>query len=110
MSIPVKVRGQLIGILNVRPQTEQPEEWDPDEIALIQAAAERAALALENARLLEDSQRLASKERTIGEISTRISAATNMDTILQTAVEEIGHALGGSEVSIKFNTQKPGQK
>jgi GAF domain-containing protein len=110
MAVPVKLRGQVIGILNVRPNTGEQDELDPDEIALIQAAAERAALALENARLLEDSQRRAAKERTIGEISTRISTATNIDTILQTAVEEIGHALGGSEVTIKFNAKQPGKQ
>jgi GAF domain-containing protein len=103
--IPIKLRGQSIGVLNIR-SADAARKWDEDELALIQAAADRAALALENARLLEDSQRRASKERTISEFSARISAATDMDTILQTAVEEIGHAIGSSEVSIRFRTQE----
>jgi GAF domain-containing protein len=105
MAIQIKLRGQSIGVLNIR-STDAAHKWDEDEIAMIQAAADRAALALENARLLEDSQRRASKERTISELSARISAATNMDTILQTAVEEIGHAIGSSEVSIRFQSQE----
>ncbi len=103
--IPSKLRGQSSGVLNIR-AADSARKWDVDELALIQAAADRAALALENARLLEDSQRRASKERTISEFSAHISAATDMDTILQTAVEEIGHAIGSSEVSIRFRSQE----
>jgi GAF domain-containing protein len=101
IAVPVKLRGQVIGVLNIH-STDGSHKWDDDELALIQAAADRAALALENARLLEDSQRRASKERAIGELSARISAATNIDSILQTAVTEIGRTIGNSEVSIQF--------
>jgi GAF domain-containing protein len=101
VAVPVKMRGQVLGVLNIR-STDETHKWDDDELALIQAAADRAALALENARLLDESQRRASKERTIGELTARISAATDINSILQTAVTEIGRTIGGSEVSIQF--------
>jgi GAF domain-containing protein len=66
------------------------------------AVAERVALAVENARLLESSQNQASKERIIGEISTKISAATSMDNILKTAVGELGNIIPDTDIFIQF--------
>jgi GAF domain-containing protein len=95
IAIPIKLRGQTIGMLDVRSQKGQ-REWTQDEITLLEAAAERAALALENARLVESAQRRASRERTIGEISSKIGSVSDLETIMQTAVEELGRRIGSS--------------
>ena len=72
---------------------------------MLEAAAERAALALENARLVETAQRRAARERAIGDISTRIGAVSNLEAILQTAVEELGRKIGGAaEVTLEIDT------
>lgn len=102
ISIPIKLRGQTIGILDVRAKNGQ-REWTLDEITLLETAAERAALALENARLVENAQRRAARERAIGEISTRIGAISDLNTILQTTVEELGRKIGrATEVTIEI--------
>ncbi len=69
---------------------------------MVRQLADRLATALENARLLEDSLRRANKERAIGEITSKIGASMNMRNVLQTAVEELGRAIPGSEVVIQF--------
>lgn len=103
VAIPIKLRGQTIGVLDVRPKNGQ-RPWKPDEIALLEAAAERAALALENARLIESAQRRAARERAIGDISSKIGAVSNLESILQTAVEELGRKMGSAtEVSLELN-------
>ena len=109
VAIPIKLRGQTIGVLEVRPKNGQ-RPWKPDELALLEAAAERAALALENARLIESAQRRAARERAIGDISTRIGAVSNLESILQTAVEELGRKIGSAaEVSLEINpVDEPG--
>ena len=105
VAIPIKFRGQTIGVLDVRSKTGQ-RHWKQDEIAMLEAAAERAALALENARLVENAQRRAARERAIGDISTRIGAVSNLESILQTAVEELGRKIGGAaEVSLEIGSQ-----
>ena len=102
VAIPIKLRGQTIGVLDIRAKNGQ-RQWKPDEIALLEAAAERAAVALENARLIESAQRRAARERAIGDISTRIGAVSNLESILQTAVEELGRKIGGAtEVSLEI--------
>jgi GAF domain-containing protein len=102
ITVPIKLRGQTVGFLEVSSKKGS-RQWTRDELTLLEAAAERAALALENARLVESAQRRASRERAIGEISSRIGAVTNVDTIMQMAVEELGRKISGAmEVTIEL--------
>lgn len=105
IAIPVKLRGQTIGVLNVKAPNKK-NKWNQDEINLAKAISDRLALALENARLLQDSQRRAAKEQKIGEMTAKIGASINMRNVLQTAVEELGRALPGSEVVIQFQSSQ----
>jgi GAF domain-containing protein/HAMP domain-containing protein len=104
LSLPIELRGEVIGSVDVRSPDNRP--WDQDELDIVTAIVERSAIAMENARLLEESQRLASKEAKIGAVTARISASINMRNVLQTAVEELGRALPGSEVMIQFQTDQ----
>ncbi len=104
IAVPIKLRGQTIGVLDIRAKNGQ-RHWKQDEIAMLEAAAERAALALENARLVESAQRRAARERAIGDISSRIGSVSSLESILQTAVEELGRKIGGAtEVTLEINT------
>lgn len=100
--IPISVRGQTIGSLGIRPPADRP--LNQDELDIIKSVSERLAVAAENARLLEDSQKRAIKEQVIGEISAKIGASINLENILQIAVEELGQALSGSQVSIRLKS------
>ena len=91
-------------MLNVNTPLER--EWDPDEVDIIEAAAERLALALENATLLEDSRRRAARERTISEMSAKIVSSTEMDAILRTAVEELGRQISGAQVFLELESNE----
>jgi GAF domain-containing protein len=104
LTLPIKLRGEVIGSVDVRSPDNRP--WDQDELDIVTAIIERAAIAMENARLLEESQRLASKEAKIGEVTAKISSSINMRNVLQAAVEELGHALPGSEIVIQFQTDQ----
>ncbi|MCC6499041.1 MAG: GAF domain-containing protein [Anaerolineales bacterium] len=106
LTVPIKLRGQTIGTLEVRPRQGQ-RNWTEDEIILLEAAADRAAFALENARLVESAQRRASRERAIGEISSKIGIIVEQDQILQTAVEELGRKIGNSEIVIELDRESP---
>lgn len=99
--MPVRLRGQTIGVLNIKAPT-QSRRWSQDEVNLAQAVSDRLALAVDNARLLFESQRQTAKEQKIGEVTAKIGASINMRNVLQTAVEELGRALPGSEVVIQF--------
>jgi GAF domain-containing protein/HAMP domain-containing protein len=102
--IPLLVLNQIIGVIGLE-QEDSNHIWTDEEIAVAQAAANRAALTLENSRLLEESQRRAVKERTIFEATTRIGSAVNIENILQATAEELERVLSGSEVILQFKSE-----
>jgi GAF domain-containing protein/HAMP domain-containing protein len=106
ITLPVKLRGEIVGVLNLK--SDEPREWTPDQLDIINAIVERAALSIESSRLLLESQRQAAKERIIGEISAKVSTFTNRNNILQAAAEEIGRALPGADITIQVQKPKNG--
>jgi GAF domain-containing protein len=105
VAVPVKLRGEVIGILHVA-SNDPFKQWQNDEVSLVQAVAERAAFAMENARLFQDARRRAAKERLISEASARIGGALSIENILQTTAEELERVLGGSEILIQFQSKE----
>ncbi len=102
LAVPLKLRGEIIGVINITMPVGL--EIGEDEIDIVRTAAERIALALENSSLLDDSQRRAVRERTIGEMSARIGAGTEIDAILKTAVRELGSQMGGVQISVEIGS------
>ncbi|MBX3038222.1 MAG: GAF domain-containing protein [Anaerolineales bacterium] len=108
LAIPLILRGAQIGTLKLT-AADPDKTWDEDEIAIAQATAERTALAIENARLLQEAQKRATKERTIGEISTKIGNTISLESIIKTAIQEIGNTLPGADVAIQFTQESSEQ-
>ena len=105
LMVPIKLLNQVIGVIEV--EQENPDQlWTEEDIAMVQAAANRAALTLENARLLEESQRRAVKERAIFEATSRIGAALNIENILYMTAEEIERVTNSTEVILQFTNNK----
>ncbi len=100
MTIPMKLRGEVVGVLNVK--TDGDRVWSADEMDIITAILERAALSIENARLLDESQKRAAKERTIGDISAKIGSLVNIENILQTTIQELGNTMPNTDITIQF--------
>jgi len=61
-------------------------------------------LALESARLFEETQRMAERERLVSEITAKVRASMDVDIILQTAVRELGAALGTDRAFVQLST------
>ena len=102
LMVPLMVLNQVIGVIGL--EQEDPEHtWTNEEVSIVKAAASRAGITLENARLLEESQRRAVKERTIFDATARIGSSLNIGNILNTTAEEIERILGSSEVTLQFN-------
>lgn len=104
LAVPIKLRGQVIGTLNVG--TKGDNKPSDGNIEIITAVADRLALALENVRLLGDAQRRAAREHAISEISTSVSSSNDMEEILRSAVQELGRKMGGAEVVLELGVDK----
>jgi GAF domain-containing protein/HAMP domain-containing protein len=104
LQVPLALRDEVIGQISV----EGNEVWSPEERAWVESVATQAAIALENARLMEASRAQASLDRTVAEITTRIWSVSTVDGILQTAAREIGRALNLSETVIELGVEEKG--
>ena len=89
--MPLTLRGEEIGVVELT-SSGRPA-WSEQERALIEAIVTQAALTLDSARLFDETQRLAGRERLINEITARIRATTSVPAILQTAARELASAL-----------------
>jgi GAF domain-containing protein len=118
VEVPIEMRGQRLGTLVLRRRTILPGgqeaasagestassmgAWTAQEKELIKEAVSQVAMALENARLFEEAQRLAMREQLIGQVSSRMRATLDIDTVLQTAVREIGRSMNIEDVEIRL--------
>jgi GAF domain-containing protein len=100
IAIPIRIHEDVIGVMDIRSLYQH--EWDEDEVDIAEAVAERLSLALESSLLLKATRRQAEIERITSDISGKIGATTQFDSILRTAAEELSRVLGGSEVLVQI--------
>ena len=103
LAIPIRLRGEIVGVVDIR--VPDGHDWDPDEVDIAEAVADRLSLALESATLLRSTQRRAEIERLTADIAGKISSTTRFDSILRTAAEELSRVLGGSEVLVQIQPE-----
>jgi transcriptional regulator with GAF, ATPase, and Fis domain len=107
ISLPVKVRGQVIGAIRLK-KSAISESWTQEETNLAVALSDQLSGALESARLYKESQQLAARESLISDISARISASSQTDAILRETVMELGQAIGNASVTFQLLDQQNG--
>jgi GAF domain-containing protein/membrane protein implicated in regulation of membrane protease activity len=93
---PIHLRDQVIGRLVLEPDPDAPP-WTQEQMGLIEAVTTQAALALENARLLEETRRRAEQERAFSRITSQVWSSSNLDTIVRQALQELGASLHAAE-------------
>lgn len=99
---PIELRGQRLGIMRLnRPASLGP--WMPEEKDLINNVTSQVALALENARLLEEVRNRAHQEQLISRIAARAQTSLDLDAIMKLTVQEIGRALNVTQVRVRLS-------
>ncbi len=84
---PIVVRGEVIGALNVVEDELVP--FTGDDRAMIRAVADRVALAIENVRLVEQTQNALKRIQELYETTKALSTADALDRIYTTAAERL---------------------
>ena len=101
LAIPIKVRGQVIGVLDAQ-KPAGADKWTTEEITLLETLTAQLGVALESARLHQDTQRRATRERLTREITDKMRRASGVEGIVQTAVDELFEALGASRTFVRL--------
>ena len=97
-SAPIAARDQLIGVITLVHST--PGTFTKEHMALVQAIADHAGIAVLNARLYADSQRQARVMTALAESAATITATLKLDDVLQRILEQISQALRVDVVSL----------
>ena len=97
IQIPLILRDEVIGKINL--------EFDGSEITketqeFLDAISTQTTVALENARLIEETQLAALQEQQLNALTAQFSRAVTIEEILKTAVTEFGKLPSVSEASI----------
>jgi len=101
LQVPIALRGQAIGMLSLQ-DVASDRIWAEDEKALITTVTEQLALTIENLRLFDDTQRRAVREQLTREISDKMRASSDVDSIIQVGLAELAKALGVSRTYVKL--------
>ncbi len=101
LDIPIAIRGQSIGQLEIEIPAGG-DQLSPEQQALIDTVTQQMGLALENLRLIEETQRSASREQVIREITAKIRETLDIETVLKTASTEILRSLGLAALDIQL--------
>ncbi len=95
----------LLGVLQVA--WPEPGAFEPEEVALVEALAHQAAIAIQNARLIEaiaksreEVRRRARAEQALREIAARITAIRDPEDLLDQVVEASRRLLDGDRAQL----------
>ena len=97
VAIPISSGNQVLGVLDV--QQNKVDGLNEEDVSLLQSLASQIAISLQNARTFEESKAQAELESLVNSIGQKIQRATSVEDTLQTAIREIGLALGASRVT-----------
>jgi GAF domain-containing protein/HAMP domain-containing protein len=104
IAVPIRVRGEVIGAFGFG--GGELANLSQEDVVLIEAVAERVGVALENARLFEQTQQQARREQLVNEITSKIVGSTDVTDILQTTARELGKVLRSPKTSIQLRGEQ----
>ena len=92
IAMPLRARGRWVGMMTVG--WAEAQSFTERDQRIYRALRDQASITVESRRLLRQTQDTARREQTLREIATRVRSSLDMDTIMRTAVRELGAALG----------------
>lgn len=91
MGLPLKVRNQIIGVLDV--QSTQEAAFSEEDVAVLQTLADQLASAIANARLFQNVRTDALRRALVNEVQEASAASLNPEELLHRAGEVISRRL-----------------
>ncbi|MEA3397227.1 MAG: GAF domain-containing protein [Chloroflexota bacterium] len=103
--MPIRVKDRVLGTVEAGYDKSHKTEITPEELELLAAFMDQAALALERAYLLETARQRVMRERTIRELSDQMLRATDMESLMRITAGELNRALSGSRAYVRMGTE-----
>ena len=106
LTMPLQIRDVVVGKLDLKLGDRSPT---PEEEALIRDVLDQASQALESARLFQETQRRAARERLVADITAKVRASSDVEGVMRTAVRELGKVMGADRALVQL-TQDPASR
>jgi putative methionine-R-sulfoxide reductase with GAF domain len=104
LAVPMIVGGKVIGVFDI--QSEQVGRFTDADVNIQTTLAAQLATSIQNVRSFEQSRKQAELESMVNTIGQKIRKTASVEDTLQTAIREIGLALGASRVSASIGTSR----
>jgi nitrate/nitrite-specific signal transduction histidine kinase len=101
-AIPISVGKQVLGVLDV--QHNLVNGLAHEDVILLESLAGQVAISLQNARSYEQSRSQVEMETLVNVIGQKIQRATSIEETLQTAIRELGTAIGAPRVKARIQS------
>jgi len=102
MAVPMIVGDELLGVLDV--QAENVDAFSEEDANIQMTLASQVATALQNAQAYTRAQKQAELESMVNLIGQRIQRANTIEDTLQTAIRELGTAIGATRVKASLRS------
>jgi putative methionine-R-sulfoxide reductase with GAF domain len=104
LAVPMIVGGKVIGVFDI--QSDVIGRFTDSDINIQTTLASQVATSIQNVRSFEQSKAQAELETLVNSIGQKIQHTTTVEDTLQTAIREIGLALGASRVSANIQSNR----
>jgi signal transduction histidine kinase/integral membrane sensor domain MASE1/CheY-like chemotaxis protein len=98
LAVPLRVKGQVLGALSVADR--QGRRFTSAEVDTLQAFADQAAVAMDNARLYGEATRQQRESEVVASLAAEINRSLDLDRVLQQVAEAAGTLCGGDVTQI----------
>ncbi|MFT3892837.1 MAG: cache domain-containing protein [Anaerolineales bacterium] len=96
LAVPMLVGGNVIGVFDI--QSEQAGRFTDSDVNIQTTLAAQLATSIQNVRSFEQSKKQADLETLVNKIGQKIQQTTSIEETLQTAIRELGTAIGATRV------------
>lgn len=104
LAVPMIIGGKVIGVFDV--QSDQVGRFTDSDINIQTTLAAQVATSIQNVRSFEQAKAQADLESLVNAIGQKIQRTTSVDDTLQTAIREVGLALGATRVSANIQASR----
>ncbi|MBN1934843.1 MAG: GAF domain-containing protein [Anaerolineae bacterium] len=101
LALPIDIRDNVEGVVRLCKENDA-DVWTQDEIELMQSLTDQLSLALDSARLYQETQLRAAYQQQLSEVTSHIRQTLDIETVLRTAAEQVREALGLPEVVVQL--------
>jgi GAF domain-containing protein len=101
LTLPIRVRGTTIGEFYIT-AADARSTWDDEDATFAQSLVDQVGQVLETARLLDETERTAQREKAVANAADKIHRSADIESVLQSAVTELQRITGRRGISVQL--------